>query len=222
MSQKISLRAADRHSFKASRADPSGRARGGIILLHAVYGLTTHLGDVCDQFAARGYAAIAPSLFDRLQPGLVHPYSMDGVHAGVASFEALSQAQILADVEACAAALRPLGRVAISGFCFGGTWAWITASEATFDAHVNFYGSHIPARLQYTPRCPTIVHYGDRDTIVPVADIERIRAARPEVTIHIYPGGQHAFVNPEQPFYDAAHAALALDRSIAFLDRCFA
>lgn len=214
----ITLRATDGHTFTAARADPTGAPRGGIVILHAVYGLTPHLSDVCAAFARHGFAAIAPALFDRIRPGLVHPYTKAGVDAGVASYESLTAAQILADVQACAAALRPL-KVAISGFCTGGTWAWIAASECAFDAQVNFYGSHVPARLEYRPRCPSVMHYGDRDVIVPPADIERIRAAHPEVPIHVYPGGQHAFFNPDQPYHDAAHAALALERSVAFLER---
>ena len=111
--------------------------------------------------------------------------------------------------------------VAISGFCTGGTWAWIAAAELDFDAQVNFYGSHVPARLEYAPKCPTVMHYGDSDHIVPVPDIDKIRAANPEVTIHIYPGAGHAFFNPEQASHDADGAALAFRRSIEFLDRQF-
>lgn len=222
MSQKISLTAEDGHTFDAWRADPDGAAKGGVIVLHAVYGLTGHMGDVCDAWAGDGYAAVAPALYDRVGKDIVHPYGAAGAEAGRQSYGALTQDQILADIAACAAALRPSGPVAISGYCTGGTWAWIAASTLAFDAQVNFYGSHVPARLEFTPTCPTVMHYGDNDRIVPVADIDRIREARPEVTIHIYPGGEHAFFNPEQPSHDAEAAALAWRRSIDFLDQQFA
>ena len=222
MSQKISLTAEDGHVFDAWRADPAGAPKGGVIVLHAVYGLTTHMGDVCDAWAGDGFAAIAPALYDRVGKNIVHPYGEDGAEAGRQSYGALTQEQILADVSACAAALRDCGPVVISGYCTGGTWAWIAASTLDFDAQVNFYGSHVPARLEFTPTCPTVMHYGDNDRIVPMADVDKIRAARPEVTIHIYPGGQHAFFNPEQPSHDADAAALAWTRSIAFLDQQFA
>lgn len=218
MSRKITLAAADGHSFSAWRSDPVEPARGGIVLLHAVYGLTNHMGDVCDQFASRGYAAIAPALYDRIGKDIVHPFGAEGAAAGSETYRSISQAQILADTGTCAAALRPLGRVAISGFCTGGTWAWIASAELEFDAQVNFYGSHVPAHLQFVPRCPTIMHYGDSDHVVSREGIESIRAARPEVLVHVYPGGKHAFFNPEQEYYDAAHAALAFERSVAFLE----
>lgn len=219
MSRRITLAAADGHTFSAWRSDPVQPARGGIVVLHAVYGLSDHMGDVCDQYASGGYAAIAPALYDRIGNDIVHPFTAQGAAAGVQSYSSLTQAQILADVDACAAPLRPRGRVAITGFCTGGTWAWIAAAELAFDAQVNFYGSHVPAHLALAPRCPTIMHYGDSDQFVPVDGIDRIRAAHPEVLIHVYPGGKHAFFNPQQQSYDRAHATLALERSIAFLDR---
>ena len=84
---------------------------------------------------------------------------------------------------------------------------------------MNFYGSQVPAHLDRLPRCPTILHYGDSDHVVSVERIARIRAAVPDAELHVYPGGQHAFFNPQQAAHDAGHAALALERTIGFLDR---
>ncbi len=226
MSRKITLNAADGHRLAAWRADPETDspdtdAKGGIVVLHAVYGLTDHMGDVCQAFADHGYAAIAPALFDRIETVVVHPYSRDGVVAGQESYAALGRQAFVADVQACESALRAAGRVAISGFCTGGTWAWEAAASLGFDASVNFYGSHVAARLDIQPNCPTIMHYGDSDVIVPMPDVERIRAANPDVTVYVYPGGKHAFFNPDQANYDADAASLALERSIAFLDEQF-
>jgi carboxymethylenebutenolidase len=217
MADKITLTAADGHAFDAWRADPAGETKGGIVLLHAVYGLTSHIGDVCRMFADGGYAAIAPALYDRVGSDMVHPYSAEGVQAGRASYGKLGEDNILADVAACVAALRAAGRVAVSGFCTGGTWAWISAAALDVDAAVIFYGSQVADHLHRTPQCPTEMHYGDRDRIVPMPDVERIRAAHPDLALHVYPGGQHAFFNPEQASYDEAAAETALGRSLAFL-----
>ena len=221
MSQKITLTADDDHRLAAWRADPETDIKGGIVVLHAVYGLTDHMGDVCQAFADNGYAAIAPALYDRIETDIVHPYTREGVEAGKESYAVLGRQAFVADVEACETALRAAGRVAISGFCTGGTWAWQAAASFGFDASVIFYGSHVAARLDVQPNCPTIMHYGDSDVIVPMPDVERIRAANPDVTVHVYPGGGHAFFNPDQASYDAAAASLALQRSIAFLDEQF-
>jgi carboxymethylenebutenolidase len=218
MSRKIALAAADGHRLDVWRSDPTGKPKGGIVLLHAIYGLTGHMGDVCDMFARTGYAAIAPALYDRSGRNRVFGYDPEGQQAGRTAYQALTKDHILADIAACAVALRPTGKVAISGFCTGGTWAWIASAELDFDAQVNFYGSHVPARLEYSPACPTVMHYGDSDHVVPLPDIENIRAARPDVTIHVYPGAGHAFFNPEQASHDADAVALAFHRSVDFLD----
>ena len=209
------LTATDGHRLSAWRADPVGASKGGIVVLHAVYGATKHMGDVCARWAAAGYTALAPALFDRIAPNRIHPY--DKPSDGTADYTALTEAQIFADIQAAANAAGPT--TAISGFCTGGTWAWRAAAALEFPAQVNFYGSHIPAFLDLTPRCPTILHYGDKDGIVPVAQIDKIRARHPEVELHVYPGAGHAFENAEQANHNSAAADLAWQRSIAFMDR---
>lgn len=222
MAQRVTIEAADGHNTGAFRADPGGTAIGGIVVLHAVFGLTDHMGDVCDAWAAEGFAAIAPSLFDRVAPGIVHPYGREGVEAGRKNYAAISAEQILSDIEACRAELSALGPVAISGFCTGGSWAWTASARLPFDAQVNFYGSHVAQRLDQSPTCPTLMHYGDGDAIVPVPDIGRIQDANPDVLIHIHPGAGHAFFNPEQ--IDAHHpgaSAAAWRQSVDFLEKTF-
>ena len=218
MSTRITLTAADGHKLEAWRSDPAGKPKGGVVVLHAIYGLTSHIGDVCDRWAASGYAAIAPALYDRLGKGLVHAYTGDGPAAGTKCYSSLGETQILADVAACSAAFGDGVPRVISGFCTGGTWAWVAATRQRFDAQVNFYGSHVATRVfDLEPRCPTVMHYGDTDHVVPMPDVERIRARHPAALVHVYPNAGHAFLNPEQANHDAAAAALAWQRSLAFL-----
>ena len=219
--ETILLTAKDGHKFEAWRADPSGKAKGGIVLLHAVFGRTPHMGDVCTQWADAGYAAIAPALFDRLATGTVHPYSREGVEAGTQSYAQLRAQDVLADIDACATALRGCGPVVISGFCTGSSWAWRAAAELVFDAQVNFYASHahLADWIKFAPRCPTIMHFGDLDPIVPPPEVARIAAAHPNVMIKTYPGALHAFMNPEQQSYNAAAAERAFAESLAFLEK---
>lgn len=223
MANRQSVTAADGHRFDAWRANPSGDCRGGIVFLQAIYGLTDHLGDVCDGFARDGFAAIAPAVYDRTERNKVFAYEGAGQQAAMAFRENLKEETVLLDVAAAADALRDVaGKVAISGFCTGGTWAWISANALDFDAAVIFYGSDVYENIERRPRCPTIMHYGDADHVVPVDKVEEIRAAHPECEFHVYPGAGHAFYNPEQAHYDEAAARLAHDRSVAFLDRTFA
>ena len=215
----IDLRAADGHSLSAWMAEPAGDCRGGVVVLHAVYGATGHMGDVCARWAAAGYRAVAPALFDRLGESLVFPYSQAA--EGVTRYGALTEAQIFADIQAAAGAANPEGPAIISGFCSGGSWAWRAASSDafTFAAQVNFYGSHIPDLIDLAPRCPTILHYGDGDRVVPPVDVHAIAARHPTVEMHIYPGAGHAFENNEQESYDADAGDLAWSRSVGFANQ---
>ena len=178
--ETILLTAKDGHKFEAWRADPSGKAKGGIVLLHAVFGRTPHMGDVCTQWADAGYAAIAPALFDRLATGTVHPYSREGVEAGTQSYAQLRAQDVLADIDACATALRGCGPVVISGFCTGGSWAWRAAAELVFDAQVNFYASHAhlqtgsSLRRAAQPSCILVI-------LIPSSRRRKLRASQPRI-----------------------------------------
>jgi carboxymethylenebutenolidase len=79
----IRLTAEDGHRLSAYRADPVGRARGGIVLLHEIYGLTTFQRGIADWLADEGYAVIAPALFDRAEVGLELAYTEAGAEYGV-------------------------------------------------------------------------------------------------------------------------------------------
>lgn len=222
MAARVTVTASDGHTFDAWRSDTAGDVKGGIIFLQAIYGLTTHLGDVCDQFARNGYAAMAPALYDRAAPDTVFSYDRDGLQGGMAFREHLAEETVLLDVAACAGSLRPTaGKVAIAGFCTGGTWAWVSASALELDAAVIFYGTDIPDYLDRHAKCPAMMHYGDLDHILPIETVRQIQANYPEVEFQIYPGAGHAFYNPEQANHNANAAETAYGRSITFLDRQF-
>lgn len=222
MAEYLSVAASDGHKLDVWRSDPAGEVKGGIIFLQAIYGLTTHLGDVCDQFSRAGYAAMAPALYDRAGRNTVFSYDQEGLQGGMAFREHLAEETVLLDVAACADALRPTARkVAISGFCTGGTWAFISASELNLDGAVIFYGSDVHQHLGRTLRCPTLMHYGDEDHILPIETVRKIEATYPKEEFYVYPSAGHAFYNPEQANHHVEAARLAHERSIEFLDRQF-
>lgn len=221
MAETVEITALDGHVLTAYRSDPAGEVIGGMIILHAVFGGAQHMADNCDRLAEQGIIGIAPNFFDRRERGTVYPYTPEGVAAGAATYSSISEEEILMDIEACAATLRPSGPVAVSGFCTGGTWAWVAAAELDLDAAVIFYGTHVAQYLDRTPKCPAIMHYGDSDVVVPMDVIEKIRAAFPDIPCYIYPGARHAFFNPDQEFYHPEAASLTWDRSIDFLKEQF-
>lgn len=219
MTQTIEMTAADGHPFEAWRSDPAGAAKGGVVILHAVYGRTSHMGDLCDQWAKAGYVAIAPALFDRSKRNCVYSYSPEGGAEGLKRYQALSEEEILADVEACRTSFQQGLPTISSGFCTGGTWAWVSAAKLSFDAQVTFYASQILDWLDLAPKCPSLMHYGDNDHVVSLDGVQKVQAARSEVDVQIYPGAGHAFFNPEQSRHDSEAAALAWSRSLDFLEK---
>jgi len=67
MGRLIDLSASDGHNFSAYQADPSGAPKGGLVVIQEIFGVNSHVREVCDGFAADGYLAIAPALFDRAE-----------------------------------------------------------------------------------------------------------------------------------------------------------
>ncbi len=217
MSSEIKIIASDGHKIDAWRSDPEGDIKGGVVILHAITGRIPHLADVCDKWATEGYVAVAPSLFDRIEPNIINPYTPAGVEAGITHYTSLKEENILSDIAASADTIRSSGPVIISGFCTGGTWAWVSAAKLKFDAMVNYYGSHVPAWLHLNPKCPSVIHYGDIDHCVSLDEIEQIQAANPDLRVHIHPGAKHAFFNPEQESYHPEAAPNSWTQSMDFL-----
>ncbi|HCH57581.1 MAG TPA: carboxymethylenebutenolidase [Rhodospirillaceae bacterium] len=220
MAERISVTAADGHTFDAWHTNPTRTAKGGVIFLQAIYGLTDHLGDVCDWFAGDGFAAVAPAIYDRTERNKVFTYDD---HGGMQFRENLKEDTVLLDIGACATLLRQnTDKIAIAGFCTGGTWAWIAADRLDMDAAVIFYGSDIHDNLGRQPKCPAILHYGDTDHVVAFEQVQKIQTTYPDNDFYVYPGAGHAFYNPEQAHHDPEAAKLAHQRSVKFLEKHFA
>jgi carboxymethylenebutenolidase len=172
---------------------------------------------VADQYAAQGYRAIAPAMFDRIERNLTVPYT--DVQRGLEHMRKLKWPDTLADVEAAAAKVRGSGSAAVVGFCWGGTVAHVAASDLDIDAAVSYYGGGVAKMLDKRPRCPILYHFGDQDHSIPLPDVEKIKAAYPASTLHVYAGAGHGFSCDERASFSAPDAKLAFERSIAFLDR---
>jgi carboxymethylenebutenolidase len=216
MGASLHLTAEDGHELDAYCALPDEPPRGGLVVLQEIFGLNGHIRDVCDGFAAEGYAVIAPALFDRLERGVELAYTPEDAQHGRALRTKLGWELPLLDLRAAMAALRPHGKVGAVGFCWGGSWAWLCACRTDVACAVGYYGGQIAQFVEETPRAPVLLHFGEKDTYIPPADIERIRAAHPEVTVYLYPAG-HGFNCDRRADHDAASAALARGRTLAFL-----
>jgi carboxymethylenebutenolidase len=217
--ETIKLKASDGFELSAYVAKPPGRPKGALVVVQEIFGVNGHIRRVADGFAADGYLSIAPALFDRIRPGITLGYSQDEIQQGIALKGQSSTDNALADVAAARDFVTDAGRVGAIGYCWGGFLAWLSATRLPgFAAAVSYYGGGIGAVAGEKPRCPVLMHFGEKDHAIPLTDVEKVRAAHPRgVEIHVYPAG-HGFNCDERASYDAESARVARERTIAFLD----
>ena len=207
----------DGFEFDAWREPPRDARRGGLVILHAIWGVTPHLRGLADEYAEAGYEVLVPSLFDRLQSGFADKDFDPALMARQMGFAEATHwgADVLDAVQAAIDALQP--PVFAMGFCYGGTTAWLAAARCSGLAAVSsFYGGQIVDFLGETPQAPTILHLGKTDELIPPADVEAIREAHPDLPVYLYEAG-HAFVAPNGFHEDSAR--LSKLRTLALFSR---
>jgi carboxymethylenebutenolidase len=216
MGKPLSLTAKDAHRLGAYRADPEGKARGGVVVVQEIFGVNHHIRSVCDRLAALGYAAVAPALFDRFARDFESGYSPEEIAQARKFLANIDWAAFVRDVAAAVEALpQP---VAILGFCMGGSVAYLAATQLDgLAAAVCFYGGQIAKFADQKPRCPTQMHFGEKDESIPMTDVAAIRAKRPDCEIHLYPAA-HGFHCDERGSFHAESTAIAWARTLRFLD----
>jgi carboxymethylenebutenolidase len=220
MGKMIRLKTVDGHELDAYLAEPQGKPKGGVVVVQEIFGVTNHVKAVADEYAAAGFKAIAPAMFDRIKRGITLGYTE--IQQGVAYMQQLKWPNTLADLEAAADEVRPAGGAAVVGYCWGGTVAHVAAADLELDAAVSYYGGGVAKMLDKHPHCPIMYHFGDQDGSIPMPDVEKIRAAFPDSTLYVYPGAQHGFNCDERASYSPEDAKLAFSRSVAFLNEQFA
>jgi carboxymethylenebutenolidase len=213
MGRKIQMTAADGHVFSAHLAEPTGKPRGGIVVIQEIFGVTRHIREVTEQYAAAGYLAVAPALFDRVEPDVDVPYGDS--QKGFGYVTALNKDLGLLDIQAAADHVRSAGKVGVVGYCWGGQLAFLAAARVSIDAAVAYYGGGIHQQLAHVPRVPVMFHFGENDTHIPQSAVDEIRKAYPRGIYHLYPAG-HGFNCTDRASYDVQSAKLAFDRSIEF------
>jgi len=209
--------AIDGFEFEAYRAPVSDARRGGLVILHAIWGVTPHLRELADSFAGDGYETLVPSLFDRHARGFAEADIDPALYPRQNGFAEATHwgADVLDAVQAAIDALAP--PVFAIGFCFGGTTAWLASARCTgLSAVASYYGGQIIDYVGETPKVPTILHLGKTDELIPPATVEAIRAAHPDLPVHEYQAG-HAFVAPNG--FHADSARLSRLRTMALFAR---
>lgn len=220
MGEWLKLRAADGFELDAYREKPAGVPKGGLVVVQEVFGVNDHMRRVVEGFAADGFDAIAPALFDRIRPGVELGYEGADREEAMALKGRSSTDLALADIEAARAIVARSGKVAIVGYCWGGFLSWLAATRLPgFSAAISYYGGGIGGAAGETPRCPVLAHFGARDQHVGADQVEALRRAHPTgVEIHVHPA-DHGFNCDARASYDPASAARAGERSVTFLEQ---
>jgi carboxymethylenebutenolidase len=219
MGKRLTLAAGDGHGFAAYEATPKERVRGSLVVVQEIFGVNAHIRRVADGFAADGYKAIAPAIFDRAEREVELGYEGTDRDKGMALRKSIPYDAMLADIAASVEALKDSGKAGIVGYCLGGTLAWLAAAKVSgLAAAVGYYGGAIAANLSDLPRCPVLLHFGEEDTGIPMADVEKIRAATDpgSVRVFTYPNAGHAFNRDGNKAFHGESARLARERTIAF------
>ncbi len=217
MGKMIELTASDGHKFGAYRADPAGKPKGAIVVIQEIFGVNHHMKHVTDDFAAKGYVAICPALFDRTKRNVELGYDAESIAAGRELRGAVGDEGPLKDVQASIDAVKGSGKIAAIGYCWGGTLAFLSATRLSgIAAAVGYYGGGIAAAANEKPKVPTMLHFGDKDQSIPMTDVEKVKAARKDTSIYVYAAG-HGFSCDERGSFDATASATALDRTLGFL-----
>lgn len=216
MGKMIELTAADGHKLAAYRADPSGKPRGGIVVIQEIFGVNSHIRQVADGFAADGYLAIAPAMFDRAQRNVELGYTPEDIAKGREIRGKITNDMAVKDAEAAVKAAAAAGKVGIVGYCWGGLVTWLAAAKVSgLSAAVPYYGGGILDNADLQPKVPLMGHFGDKDAHIPVEGVKKLAEKHPKHQIFIY-AADHGFNCDQRGSYNAPAAKQARERTLEF------
>jgi len=217
MGKFIELKAADGHKLAAYIATPAGKPRGGVVVIPEIFGVNSHIQQTTDGFAADGYLAVAPAMFDRAQRNYDTGYSQPEIEAGVAIMQKLDWKQSMLDVQAAIAEAAKGGKVGIVGYCYGGTVSWMAAARVSgLACAVPYYGGGMHGLIGERPKIPVMCNFGEADQSPTLAQAKEIAAAHPAITAHFYPGAGHGFNCDQRGSWNPEAAKLARQRTLEF------
>lgn len=210
----------DGFDFAALHAQPEGKRRGGVIVIQEIFGLDQYVRADVARWEARGYEVLAPSMYDRQEPGFTAEHTDEGVQAAVKYAMANGPDNAMSDIQACIDVLSPRGPVFIVGYCYGGTMVWLAASRCKgLSAGSSYYGGQVAGMAALPLSCPVELHLGRKDGHIPADDVKaKVQAAHPEVPVWIYEASGHGFNNDGRPDSDLADAELARQRTVALFE----
>ena len=220
MGNTIHITASDGHSLSAYVAEPTGATVGSLVMLQEFFGVNAHIREMAEQYARDGYHTIAPAIFDRVERDVELGYDPAGMQKGRELRAKLNLDQTMLDIQAAIDAVKPFGPVATLGYCWGGSLAYLAAARLDgVVCAVGYYGAQIAGHANEKLHAPVLLHFAEHDEYIPLDDVEKIRQAHPEIEMYLYPDTEYGFSCNDRRFYEPKSAALARERSLAFLAR---
>jgi carboxymethylenebutenolidase len=224
MGDWVKVKADDGHELGAYVATPAREPIGAVVVVQEIFGVNKSIRGVADDYAAEGFLAIAPALFDRFERNVELGYGQEDMQRAFQHFYPKLDPNVsLLDVAAAFHHVKQAGKpTGVLGFCYGGLMSWISAVRGESlrmqpDCCVGYYAGGIGRFAAEEPVCPVLLHFGAADDHIGKDQIDAVRTAHPDVQIYLYEGVGHAFANPDRPSYNAAAAKLAWERSLEFL-----
>ncbi|HEY5597530.1 MAG TPA: dienelactone hydrolase family protein [Kiloniellales bacterium] len=216
MGETIQLTAADGHTLDTYLARPPAAPRGGVVVVQEIFGVNSHIRAVCDRFAAAGYLAVAPAIYDRIERDVQLGYAPEDIARGRDIRGKCAMEDVLRDVAAAAEKAAEAGKVGIVGYCWGGLIVYVAACRMgdKLSCASGYYGGNIVSYLNEKPAVPLILHFGALDASIPMADIDRIRAAHPDMRVHVYEGADHGFNCDQRRQFNDEAARIAQRRTL--------
>jgi carboxymethylenebutenolidase len=200
-------------------AEPAGKPRGLVVVVQEIFGVNSHIRSVADGYAADGYLAIAPAMFDRVSRGYDTGYTQPEIGAGVEIMKKLDWDNAMLDVRAAMQHGSAAGKAGIVGYCWGGAVAWVASARVPgLAAAACYYGGAIPSFVAEKPRCPVMLHFGEADQSITIDKARDVAAKHPEAATHYYPAG-HGFNCDQRGSYHEPSAKLARERTLEFFRR---
>ena len=227
MGQFVHLTAVDGFAVPAYLAVPAGKAKAGVVVIQEIFGVNSHIQAVADRFAAQGYLAIAPAMFERVKPGVDLGYNEATMTEGFAlktAADALPGTGVLQDIQAAIDYVAKGSgdntglKVGVVGFCWGGLLTWQSACTLSgISAAVPYYGGGMtaPAELARQPKCAVMAHFGEKDHYIALDTVHAFAAAHPGIAVHTY-AADHGFNCDQRASHNQSAADLARERTLAF------
>lgn len=225
----VEIQAKDGGAFKAYIAMPKVTPAPAVIMIQEIFGINLEMREKCDDLAARGYIAICPDLFWRIEPGIELSDAVpEQLERAFELFGIFDQTKGMEDLDAALSYMRNHndcnGKVGCMGYCLGGKLAYEMAADSDIDAAVSYYGVGLDDMLDKADNfsSPVLIHIAGADEFTSKDAQDKIIAAMRDnqyAQTHRYEGMEHAFARGGGMHYNKAAAELANSRSYDFLEK---